>query len=62
MRIEEEGAGYIHFSDKLNDEYFRQLTAEKIVTKFVRGYKKGISEDPPKERSVRLHGVQFGRI
>ncbi len=42
MRIDEVGAGYIHFSDKLNDEYFRQLTAEKIVTKFVRGYKKRI--------------------
>lgn len=42
MRIDEIGAGYIHFSDKLNDEYFRQLTAEKIVTKFVRGYKKRI--------------------
>lgn len=42
MRIQEEGAGYMHFSDKLNDEYFRQLTAEKIVTKFVRGYKKRV--------------------
>ena len=42
MRIQEEGAGYIHFSDTLNDEYFRQLTAEKVVTKFVRGYKKRV--------------------
>lgn len=42
MRINDPGAGYIHFSDKLNDEYFLQLTAEKIVTKFVRGYKKRV--------------------
>ena len=42
MRINEPGAGYIHFSDKLNDEYFLQLTAEKIITKFVRGYKKRV--------------------
>ena len=42
MRIKDEGAGYIHFHDDLNDEYFRQLTAEKIVTKFVRGYKQRI--------------------
>jgi len=42
LRIEEEGAGYVHFSDTLNDEYFRQLTAEKIVTRFVRGYKKRV--------------------
>jgi phage terminase large subunit GpA-like protein len=42
MRINEPGAGYMHFSDKLNDEYFLQLTAEKIITKFVRGYKKRV--------------------
>lgn len=42
LRIQEEGSGYIHFSDTLNEEYFRQLTAEKIVTKFVRGYKKRV--------------------
>ena len=42
MRIHEPGAGYIHFSDKLNDEYFRQLTAERVVTRFVRGYKKRV--------------------
>lgn len=42
LRIQEEGAGYIHFSDTLNDEYFRQLTAEKVITKYVRGYKKRV--------------------
>jgi len=42
LRIKDEGAGYIHFHDDLNDEYFRQLTAEKIVTKFSRGYKKRV--------------------
>ena len=42
LRIQDEGAGYIHFHDDLNDEYFRQLTAEKIVTKFTRGYKKRV--------------------
>jgi phage terminase large subunit GpA-like protein len=40
MRIAEMGAGYIHFSDVLTDEYFRQLTAEKIVTRIHRGFKK----------------------
>ena len=42
LRIEEPGAGYISFSDELNEEYFRQLTAEKIITKFVRGFKKRV--------------------
>jgi phage terminase large subunit GpA-like protein len=40
MRIVDEGAGYIHFSDVLNDEYFLQLTAEQIVVKFHKGYQK----------------------
>lgn len=44
MRIKESGAGYMHFSDVLNDEYFRQLTAEKIVTRFHRGFKKRVFE------------------
>lgn len=44
LRINEEGPGYIHFSDKLDEEYFRQLTAEKIVTRFHRGFKKRVFE------------------
>lgn len=42
MRIEEAGPGYIHFNEHLDDEYFRQLTAEKIVTRFHRGFKKRV--------------------
>lgn len=42
LRTEEIGAGYVHFSDILSEEWFRQLTAEKITTKFYRGYKKRI--------------------
>ena len=44
MRIKEAGPGYMHFADALNDEYFRQLTAEKIVTRFHRGFKKRVFE------------------
>jgi len=40
LRIKEYGAGYCHFPKKYNEEYFRQLTAEKIVTKYRRGFKK----------------------
>jgi phage terminase large subunit GpA-like protein len=42
MRITEPGAGYIHFNSHLDDEYFRQLTAEKVVTRFHRGFKKRV--------------------
>ena len=32
------GEGYIHFAVGLDDEYFLQLTAEKMVTKYRRGF------------------------
>jgi phage terminase large subunit GpA-like protein len=32
------GEGYIHFSVDLDEEYFFQLTAEKMVTKYRRGF------------------------
>ena len=39
LKIDDFGAGYMHFTRKLHDEeYFKQLTAEKITTKFLRGF------------------------
>jgi phage terminase large subunit GpA-like protein len=38
LQIDTFGAGYMHFSKKCDEEYFRQLTAEKQVTKFSRGF------------------------
>lgn len=40
LLIEEHGPGYVHFPMKLDEEYFKQLTAEKRKVKFVKGYKK----------------------
>lgn len=40
LRVNEPGAGYIHFSDTLNDEYFKMLTAEKVVLKYNKGFAK----------------------
>jgi len=40
LRIKDYGAGYCHFPVKYNEEYFRQLTAEKVITKYRRGFKK----------------------
>lgn len=39
MRITEKGPGYRHFSDKLDDEFFDQLTAEVRETYIFRGKK-----------------------
>jgi phage terminase large subunit GpA-like protein len=40
LQIREEGAGYVHFPDTLDDEYFKQLTAEKVVKKYHKGFYK----------------------
>ena len=38
LRIAEPGAGYCHFPQGRSAEYFRGLTAEKAVTKFLKGF------------------------
>ena len=38
LNLKEPGPGFIHFYMGISDEYFMQLTAEKIVTRFVKGY------------------------
>lgn len=38
FRIKEPGPGYCHFPEDRSDEYFRQLTAEKLVTKYHKGF------------------------
>ena len=38
LRMDEPGPGYCHFPAKRDDEYFRQLTAEKQVIKYHKGY------------------------
>lgn len=38
LRITEHGPGYCHFPDSRDSEYFLQLTAEQLVTRYVRGH------------------------
>ncbi len=40
LKIDEPGPGYCHFREERDDEYFRQLTAEKMVLKYHKGYAK----------------------
>ncbi len=40
LLLEEPGPGYVHFYDNLDAEYFKQLTAEKRITKYIKGFKK----------------------
>ncbi len=37
LALTEFGPGYIHFPRDVDDEYFKQLTAEKLMTKHVKG-------------------------
>lgn len=39
LQVEEPGPGYIHFAATMDEEYFKQLTAEKRAIKYVRGRK-----------------------
>ena len=39
LQVEAEGPGYIHFPNTCDEEYFKQLTAEKRVIKYVKGNK-----------------------
>lgn len=40
LRMTQPGPGYYHFPIGLEDEYFMQLTAEKLITRYVKGYPK----------------------
>lgn len=37
LKVEEPGPGYMHFSHELPAEYYDQLTAERLVTRYVKG-------------------------
>jgi phage terminase large subunit GpA-like protein len=38
LKIADPGPGYMHFSEMCDEEYFRQLTAEKQVVKYNKGF------------------------
>jgi len=40
LNLEKPGPGYFHFPIGVGDDYFQQLTAEKLMTKYLRGYPK----------------------
>ncbi|QDP48576.1 MAG: putative terminase large subunit [Prokaryotic dsDNA virus sp.] len=40
LQIDEVGPGYVHFPNNMDEEYFKQLTAEKRAVKFYKGEKR----------------------
>lgn len=44
LRIQEPGPRYQHFPRSYTDDYFRQLTCERAMTKYIRGFPKRVYE------------------
>jgi len=59
LRVLEHGPGYCHFPMARDEEYFLQLTAEKMITKYRRGfpYREWVQTRPRNEATdVRIYG------
>jgi phage terminase large subunit GpA-like protein len=54
LKIEQPGPGYMHFPLGLPDEYFKGLTCERQVTKYVKGYLRTVWEKDEGDRNEPL--------
>lgn len=54
LRINTPGPGYMHFPASCDEEYFRQLTAERVMTRFVKGRPVRRYEKPAHRRNEAL--------
>ena len=54
LKIVEPGPGRMHFPLGLPDEYFKQLTAERMVKRYARGYLKRVWEKDAADRNEAL--------
>jgi phage terminase large subunit GpA-like protein len=54
LKIHTPGAGYCHFPADYTEEYFKQLTSERIQTKFINGHPTRIWIMPKGRRNEAL--------
>lgn len=54
LNVVRPGPGYCHFPEGREEEYFRQLTAEKLVTRYVKGFPVREWRKPDKARNEAL--------
>jgi phage terminase large subunit GpA-like protein len=54
LKVREAGPGYCHFPKGREQEYFRQFTAERVVTKHVKGFPSRIYVKDPGARNEAL--------
>jgi phage terminase large subunit GpA-like protein len=52
--------GYLHFPESYDEEWFQQLTAEQLVTRFVRGYRQ-VQWEKTRERNEALDLAVYNR-
>lgn len=60
LKIHQPGAGYCHFPSDYPEEYFKQLTAERIQTRFVNGHPTRIWVMPKGRRNEALDCRVYG--
>jgi len=54
LQLQEHGTGYCHFPDRYDEDYFAQLTSEKVVTRYTRGFPTRIWVKPDGVRNEAL--------
>jgi phage terminase large subunit GpA-like protein len=60
LKIHEVGAGYCHFPSEYGEEYFKQLTCERVMTKFINGHAKRIWVKAKGKRNEALDCRVYG--
>ena len=60
LKIHEPGSGYCHFPADYPEGYFKQLTAERIMTKFVNGHPQRVWIKPKGKRNEALDCRVYG--
>ncbi len=60
LKIHQPGAGYCHFPADYPEEYFQQLTSERIQTKFINGHPVRIWVMPKGKRNEALDCRVYG--
>lgn len=54
LGVTDPGPGYCHFPDRYDEEHFRQLTAEKVVTQYYKGFPRRVWVKKSEQRNEPL--------
>lgn len=54
LRVATPGPGYVHFPKTVDPQYFRQITAERVITKYIKGFPVRAYHKDPSARNEAL--------